>query len=238
MNVLRTSSIHSLERDPTTDPLAIVGVFPRPATASASSFAKRAIDLTGALVGLMLLGPLMLAIAILIRLDSTGPALFRQRRLGRNGCEFMVLKFRTMVTDAESRLRELEQLNESESGVLFKMRRDPRVTRLGRFLRRTSLDELPQLLNVLRGEMSLVGPRPLQLRDCERLESLDPHGFTRRLTVIPGLTGPWQVGGRSEVGAHGMLRLDLDYIERWSLGLDLKIICQTVVVVLVGRGSC
>ncbi len=168
-------------------------------------------------MGLLLLSPLMLAIAVVIRLDSPGSCLFWQIRRGRDGRPFWFIKFRTMVADAERRLGELESYNESASGVLFKIRRDPRVTRVGRFLRRTSLDELPQLINVLWGEMSLVGPRPLQLRDSDLLEQLDPEGYARRLAVPPGLTGPWQVGGRSETDFSHMLRLDHDYVECWSL---------------------
>lgn len=204
----------------------------------ARSRSKRAIDLVGAGCGLVMLAILMISIACFIKLDSRGPVLFRQRRLGRGGAPFSVLKFRTMTRDAERRLPDLECRNESPGGVLFKIRNDPRVTRLGRFLRRTSLDELPQLFNVLLGQMSLVGPRPLQIRDCERLEQLDPEGYARRLSVPPGLTGAWQVGGRSEVDCNGMLRLDLDYIDRWSMGLDIRILCRTVVVVLGGRGAC
>ena len=142
-----------------------------------------------------------------------------------------------MVVDAERRLRDLEKHNESQHGVLFKLRDDPRVTPLGRFLRRSSLDELPQLMNVLRGEMSLVGPRPLQLRDSDKLSQLDPEGFACRLLVFPGLTGPWQVGGRSDVDYAHMVRLDREYVENWSLGRDLKIILRTFIVVLVGRGA-
>jgi lipopolysaccharide/colanic/teichoic acid biosynthesis glycosyltransferase len=206
--------------------------------APARSRSKRVVDVVGAFSGLCLLSIVMLVVACLIKLGSRGPVLFRQRRLGQGGVPFFVLKFRTMVRDAERRLPELESRNESPGGVLFKMRHDPRVTPLGRFLRRTSLDELPQLLNVIRGQMSLVGPRPLQIRDCERLEKLNPEGYARRLSVPPGLTGAWQIGGRSEVDCNGMLRLDLDYINRWSLGLDLRIICRTVVVVLARRGAC
>jgi lipopolysaccharide/colanic/teichoic acid biosynthesis glycosyltransferase len=142
-----------------------------------------------------------------------------------------------MTADAEHRLRDLESLNEAVGGVLFKMRRDPRVTPLGRWLRCTSVDELPQLVNVLRGEMSLVGPRPLQMRDAALLEQLEPDAYRHRLTVLPGLTGAWQVGGRSETDSLGMLRLDLDYIECWSLWRDLGILCRTVGVVLRGRGA-
>jgi lipopolysaccharide/colanic/teichoic acid biosynthesis glycosyltransferase len=198
---------------------------------------KRSMDLAGALVGLLLLMPVMLAIALLIRLDSSGPILFRQLRRGYRGRLFWVLKFRTMVVNAEQHLQDLEQDNESAGGVLFKLRDDPRVTPLGRFLRRSSLDELPQLINVLRGEMSLVGPRPLQLRDSDRLQELDPEGYACRLRVMPGLTGPWQVGGRSEVDYSHMVKLDREYVEHWTLGWDIVIIMRTFLVVLLGRGA-
>jgi lipopolysaccharide/colanic/teichoic acid biosynthesis glycosyltransferase len=197
---------------------------------------KRAVDWTGALVGLIMLCPLFLLIALAIRLDSPGPVLFRQLRRGYRGRLFRMLKFRTMIPDAEQRLDELEDSNESD-GVLFKFRRDPRVTRLGRFLRWHSLDEFPQLINVLKGEMSLVGPRPLQLRDSDRLRDSDPQGYAGRLQVLPGVTGPWQVGGRSEVDSDRMVELDLDYVANWSLGRDLKIIGKTFLVVLLRRGA-
>jgi lipopolysaccharide/colanic/teichoic acid biosynthesis glycosyltransferase len=199
---------------------------------------KRAIDLVGALVGLVLLWPVMLAIAQAIRLESRGPALFRQVRRGHQGRPFRMLKFRTMVEGAELRLDGLEGCNESAGGVLFKLRHDPRVTRLGRFLRRSSLDELPQLINVLSGEMSLVGPRPLQLRDSDRLWAVDPVGYTRRLRVKPGLTGPWQAGGRSDLDYQQMVELDLDYVANRSLAGDLRLIARTLVVVLLRRGAC
>lgn len=205
---------------------------------AARSLSKRAVDIVGATVGLMMLSPLMLLLAVLVRLDSRGPILFRQRRMGLGGREFWFYKFRTMVPDAEHLLAALEQQNESAGGVLFKIRSDPRVTRIGRFLRRTSLDELPQFLNVLKGDMSLVGPRPLQLRDCERLLMLEPEGFTERLSVPQGLTGPWQIGGRSDTDSGMMLRLDLEYIENWSLQNDLYILIKTVPAVLAGRGAC
>jgi lipopolysaccharide/colanic/teichoic acid biosynthesis glycosyltransferase len=198
---------------------------------------KRAVDLAGASVGLLLLTPLMLLIALLIRLDSSGPVVFRQLRRGYRGRLFRVLKFRTMSVGAEERLGELEDSNESAGGVLFKIRNDPRVTRLGGFLRRTSLDELPQLINVLKGEMSLVGPRPLQLRDSDRLLASDPGSYRRRLQVMPGVTGPWQVGGRSEADYERMVELDLDYVQNWSVIRDLGIICKTFLVVLLRRGA-
>jgi lipopolysaccharide/colanic/teichoic acid biosynthesis glycosyltransferase len=201
------------------------------------SSVKRAIDLLGALVGLLLFAPVMLALALLIRLGSPGPVLFRQWRRGHRGRPFQMLKFRTMVADAERRLGDLESSNESAGGVLFKLRHDPRVTRLGRFLRRSSLDELPQLINVLRCEMSLVGPRPLQFRDSDRLWASDPAGAAVRLQVLPGLTGPWQVAGRSELDARQMVLLDRDYVANQSRGRDLRILGQTLVVVFSRRGA-
>jgi exopolysaccharide biosynthesis polyprenyl glycosylphosphotransferase len=217
--------------------IASIGSLGRIAPAAARSFVKRTMDVVGSLLGLIGLSPVLALVALLIRRDSKGPILFRQERMGLDGRVFWCLKFRTMVPDAEQRLRDLEARNESAGGVLFKIKDDPRVTSLGRFLRRSSLDELPQLWNVLVGEMSLVGPRPLQLRDSEKLEALDPDGYARRLAVPPGITGPWQVSGRSEVDSGRMVRLDLDYAENWSVGVDLAILARTVVVVLVGRGA-
>ena len=198
---------------------------------------KRAIDVIGASLGLLLLSPVLWIIILLIRLDSPGPILFRQMRRGYRGKPFQVLKFRTMTADAEQRLVDLESSNESHGGVLFKLRRDPRVTRLGSVLRKLSLDELPQLFNVLRGEMSLVGPRPLQIRDSDLLQAEDPVGYQRRLEVLPGVTGPWQVGGRSELNHEQMVQLDVDYVDNWSLGRDLTIICKTFLVVLLRVGA-
>jgi lipopolysaccharide/colanic/teichoic acid biosynthesis glycosyltransferase len=199
--------------------------------------AKRAMDMAGALTGLMLLMPLMMLIALRIRWDSPGPVLFRQSRRGYRGRPFQMLKFRTMTVDAEQQLTDLEGSNESEGGVLFKLRNDPRVTPLGALLRRSSLDELPQLINVLRAEMSLVGPRPLQIRDSDRLRELDPEGYEGRLRVLPGVTGPWQVSGRSELNHERMVELDLDYVKNWSPGRDLWIICKTFWVVIRGKGA-
>lgn len=202
-----------------------------------SRFTKRVIDVVGALSGIILLSLPMLVIAAIIRLESPGSVIFRQRRVGIDGRRFWFLKFRTMVADAEKRLEELERLNESSCGVLFKIRNDPRITPLGRFLRRSSLDELPQLFNVLRGEMSLVGPRPLQLRDSNLLERARPEAFARRLSVPPGMSGAWQVGGRSEIDCFGMLEYDLDYVANWSVTGDLWILCRTFSAVLRGRGA-
>lgn len=204
---------------------------------TAQYIAKRVIDFVGAGLGIFFLSPLMLVIALLIRLDSAGPIFFRQQRLGRGGKPFLVWKFRTMVVNAEQLLKELERVNESAGGVLFKIKEDPRVTRVGKFLRRTSLDEVPQLFNVLQGHMSLVGPRPLQLRDSKLAIKACPDIFAKRLTVIPGVTGLWQVSGRSEVAFNDMLHLDIHYIQNWSLGLDLRIIWQTIQVVLTSKGA-
>jgi lipopolysaccharide/colanic/teichoic acid biosynthesis glycosyltransferase len=199
--------------------------------------AKRAVDMAGALTGLILLWPVLVLIALLIKFTSPGPILFQQARRGYRGRIFKVLKFRTMTVDAEQRLVDLESSNESAGGVLFKLRDDPRVTRVGAFLRRTSLDELPQLINVLFGEMSLVGPRPLQLRDSDRLLDTDPEAYHQRLQVLPGVTGPWQIGGRSELHYAHMVDLDLDYVRNWSLARDLRIICKTFLVVVRGKGA-
>lgn len=249
MNTTSPQTAFSLDTFIQPDDLGIRGAFPygrSPATglvpladsAAARSLAKRAVDLAGTLVGLVMLAPILLVIAVLIKLDSRGPVFFRQRRLGLGGREFWCYKFRTMVPDAERKLAALEAHNESAGGVLFKIKDDPRVTRLGRFLRRTSLDELPQLFNVFRGDMSLVGPRPLQLRDCARLRRYDAEGFARRLSVPQGLTGPWQIGGRSNEDSETMLRLDLGYVDSWSLAWDLKILVQTLPAVATGRGAC
>lgn len=205
---------------------------------AARSSVKRAIDFSGALVGLLILTPVMLAVAVLIRLDSPGPIFFRQLRRGHHGRLFWVLKFRTMQVDAEQKLKDLEADNESPGNVLFKMKNDPRVTPLGRFLRKSSLDELPQLINILRGEMSVVGPRPLQLRDSDMLQSLDSEGYQRRLDVMPGLTGPWQVSGRSGIDYARMVELDVEYAQNWTILGDISIILRTFVAVIVGRGAC
>ena len=193
---------------------------------------KRAMDFGVAALGLVVTAPLAAAIAAAIRLDSPGPILFRQERVGRDGRTFMCYKFRSMSADAEVVRSALAEKNEA-SGPLFKIRDDPRLTQVGRALRRTSLDELPQLWNVVRGEMSLVGPRPPM--PCEVQEYDDWH--LRRLEVSPGLTGLWQVSGRSELTFEEMVMLDLFYAENWSLGLDLQILVRTVPTVLRGTGA-
>ncbi|HEY9475678.1 MAG TPA: sugar transferase [Mycobacteriales bacterium] len=194
--------------------------------------AKGALDRTLAGLALLLLCPLLLAVVAAIRLSSTGPALFGQSRCGRGGERFRMYKFRTMYPDAEARLADLAHRNESD-GLLFKIRDDPRVTPLGRLLRRTSIDELPQLLNVLRGQMSLVGPRPLPVVDS------DLTGDARmRLLVRPGITGLWQVSGRSRLSWPETVRLDLYYVQNWSIGLDLLILLRTAGAVFRGTGAC
>jgi len=194
--------------------------------------AKRLLDLTLASLALVILSPLLALIALSIKLTSRGPVLFHQQRAGLGGKPFVMLKFRSMRFDADLRRRELEHRNEMD-GPVFKMRRDPRITALGRFLRRSSLDELPQLLNVLLGEMSLVGPRPLPLEEACRL----PPEHQRRHSVKPGMTGLWQVSGRNDLPYEEMMRLDLEYVERQSLWLDLRILLATIPTVLAGRGA-
>jgi exopolysaccharide biosynthesis polyprenyl glycosylphosphotransferase len=194
---------------------------------------KRAIDIVGACFALILLSPVMLLAAIAIRLTSPGPVLFAQRRYGLNRRCFTMYKFRTMVADAEERQPELEEQNEA-SGPVFKIRNDPRITRTGRFLRRTSIDELPQLWNVLRGDMSLVGPRPMAMRDVHRFTET---ALMRRFSFVPGVTGLWQTSGRSNLGFDQWVALDLKYIDEWSLALDLRILARTIPAVLRGDGA-
>ena len=194
---------------------------------------KRGIDLAGAGIGLIVLSPLMLLIAICIRFTGDGKAIFSQERYGFNKRRFRMYKFRTMVSNAEELQKHLEHRNEG-SGPTFKIKNDPRVTRIGRILRRTSLDELPQLFNVLAGEMSLVGPRPLPLRDVSRLEEA---WLLRRFSVVPGLTCLWQINGRSNTSFDKWVEQDLKYIEHWSLLLDLQILAKTIPAVLKGSGA-
>ncbi len=192
---------------------------------------KNVMDRVLAATMLVILAPLLLLIAMLIRLGDRGRALFRQPRVGREGKLFRVIKFRTMYPDAEQRLAQLVDQNETD-GLLFKIRNDPRITPIGRWLRRTSLDELPQLINVLKGEMSLVGPRPLPAEDGDFLGDV-----RRRLLVKPGITGLWQVSGRSELSWDDAVRLDLYYVDNWSLAFDLVILWRTIGVVFARRGA-
>ena len=194
---------------------------------------KRVIDVIGAAGGLIVLSPVLAACAIAIKLTSTGPAVFGQDRYGYNRRRFRMFKFRTMVQGAEALQAGLESRNEAQ-GAVFKIKDDPRITRVGRFLRRTSLDELPQLFNVLKGDMSLVGPRPLPVRDVMRF---DATWLMRRFSVKPGLTCLWQVNGRSNTSFDHWVRLDLHYIDNWSLSLDMVILLKTVPAVLSGSGA-
>jgi len=188
--------------------------------------AKRMMDMIGALVGLIALSWLFFLVAVLIKLeDRKGPVFFKQVRVGKDGKEFYMYKFRSMVTDAEEKLQELLKYNEV-SGAMFKMKNDPRVTKIGKFIRKTSIDELPQLWNVLKGEMSLVGPRPPLPREVAQYTEYDKQ----RLLVTPGCTGLWQVSARNSVGFKEMVELDLYYIRNQSILFDLKIIVKTVFV--------
>ncbi|MBK8012618.1 MAG: sugar transferase [Deltaproteobacteria bacterium] len=193
---------------------------------------KRLIDLAGVLLAMPLALPLMLAVAIAVKLTSKGPVFFRQVRAGRNGRRFTMLKFRSMVVDAEHRKAQLLHLNEL-SGPVFKIRKDPRVTKIGSLIRKTSLDELPQLFNILRGDMSLVGPRPPLPSEVEGYEPWQ----RRRLSVKPGLTGLWQVSGRNDIDFEEWMAMDLRYIDSWSIWLDVKILLKTVPAVLHRSGA-
>ncbi|MEQ8857297.1 MAG: sugar transferase [Pseudomonadales bacterium] len=194
---------------------------------------KRLFDLFVTIAALVLLAPLFLLVAIAIKLDSRGPVFFRQQRVGLHKRRFWMYKFRSMHEDAEARLKEIEHLNEAD-GPIFKMARDPRVTRVGRFIRRTSIDELPQLFNVFLGDMGLVGPRPMSIRDVERFDSAIQR---RRFSFRPGLVCLREVSGRSRLSFDRWLELDLQYIERWSLWLDLKILVRAFGTVLRGDGA-
>jgi exopolysaccharide biosynthesis polyprenyl glycosylphosphotransferase len=209
-------------------------VFRTTPDASWQGVLKQVIDFSVALLAIILLAVPFLIIGLLIKLTSPGPILFRQRRCGLNGQPFTILKFRTMETDAEQRKHQLASLNEM-SGPVFKMTNDPRITPIGRILRKFSIDEFPQFYNVLRGEMSLVGPRPLPVDEVRRFDDL---AHRRRLSVKPGLTCLWQVSGRNDVkDFEDWVRLDLEYIDNWSLWLDLKIIWRTIPIVLIGAGA-
>jgi exopolysaccharide biosynthesis polyprenyl glycosylphosphotransferase len=214
--------------DPTSPSVAL-----RVVTEGFPTVVKRAVDIAGALTLLILLSPLLLLTALAVRMTSPGPVLFCQPRYGLNRRRFRMLKFRTMVQNADRLQAALESKNEAH-GPVFKIASDPRITPLGRFLRRTSIDELPQLINVLKGEMSLVGPRPLPPRDVSKFTRTSDM---RRFSVRPGLTGLWQVSGRSALDFDTWIRLDLHYIDRWSLRLDLDILARTIPAVIRGTGA-
>ncbi len=196
---------------------------------------KRIADVLAAAVAILLLSPLMITVAILIKLDSPGPIFYRQVRVGLKGQPFKIWKFRSMVSNAAALQADLEKRNESADGILFKIKQDPRITKLGQFIRRYSIDELPQLFNVVCGQMSLVGPRPLPLRDVQRFSQ---ERFFIRHEVLPGITGAWQVSGRSDVQEFdAAVNMDITYVENWSLSLDLQIILKTFRVVLMKQGA-
>lgn len=195
---------------------------------------KRCFDFCCATIFVLLAAPLYFLVAVLIKLDSPGPVFYKQARIGLHGHPFKVWKFRTMVTNADQLQKELEASNEMKDGVLFKIKNDPRITRIGKFLRCYSLDEIPQLFNVLLGEMSLVGPRPLPIRDVEKFSE---HHFIRH-EVLPGITGLWQVSGRSDItDFEQVVCLDVNYMESWSFWLDLQIVMQTIMVILRKKGA-
>ncbi|MGD1809681.1 sugar transferase [Dapis sp. BLCC M126] len=205
-----------------------------PAIVGFDYWIKRSFDLVSSGLFLLLAAPLLCFIAVLIYLDSPGPIFYKQTRMGLRGRHFKVWKFRTMVANADQLIKELEAKNETKDGVLFKMKEDPRITKVGKFLRRYSIDELPQLINVVKGSMSLVGPRPLPLRD---VECFKPHHFARQ-NVLPGITGLWQVSGRSNIlDFENAFRLDMTYINNWSLAMDFQILLKTVKVVLGKDGA-
>ncbi|MGH7269773.1 MAG: sugar transferase, partial [Polyangiaceae bacterium] len=193
---------------------------------------KRLMDIAASSSALLVLSPLMIAVSVAIKLTSRGPVLFKQQRAGRHGRPFNMLKFRSMIVNAEELKAKLMAQNE-QAGPVFKMARDPRITPVGRFIRKFSIDELPQLINVLRGEMSLVGPRPPIPAEVSKYEAWQ----RRRLSVRPGLTCVWQVSGRNQISFEEWMYLDMQYIDHWSLAHDLELILKTVPVVLTGRGA-
>uniref|UniRef100_A0AAU2JVI4 Sugar transferase n=1 Tax=Streptomyces sp. NBC_00049 TaxID=2903617 RepID=A0AAU2JVI4_9ACTN len=211
--------------------LAVLRVVP-PVSRGVQTVLKSALDRVGAAAGLLLLTPFFLGIVLAIRFGSRGPAFYRQRRIGRDGVAFTMWKFRTMVVDADARKAELSGANEND-GLMFKIRRDPRVTRVGRLLRRTSLDELPQLINVLTGDMSLVGPRPPLPEEVAKYDEVE----LRRLTVRPGMTGLWQISGRSDLSWDETIMLDLQYVDNWSFTSDVDVMGRTLRAVVDGRGA-
>jgi len=196
-------------------------------------FVKRLIDIIGSSLLLLCFFPLGLILALLIKRDSPGPVFYSQQRIGKNGRRFTMYKYRSMISDADKMQEELEDFNVMD-GPVFKIEDDPRITRIGKFIRKTSLDEFPQLYNVFKGDMSLVGPRPLPERDYYGFEQSSHH---RRFTVQPGITCLWQVSGRNEIGFDEWVRLDIQYIENWSLTLDFKILLRTIPAVLSRKGA-
>jgi exopolysaccharide biosynthesis polyprenyl glycosylphosphotransferase len=205
----------------------------KPQYSGTKKLQKRAFDIGVSLAVLICAMPIMIASAIAIKLTSRGPVFYRSERIGLDGVPFDMIKFRTMVVGADAQTQELADLNESVGGVLFKIRNDPRVTAIGRVLRRYSIDELPQFINVLRREMSVVGPRPPLRREVDTYDDY----VRRRLLVLPGITGLWQVSGRSDLSWEDSVRLDLSYVENWSISNDLLIAVKTIRTVLAGSGA-
>jgi exopolysaccharide biosynthesis polyprenyl glycosylphosphotransferase len=202
-------------------------------TVGFSFFLKRLIDIAGAMILIILLSPVFILTALAVYIDDPGRILYRQKRVGKNGRQFYMLKFRSMVSNADKLKEELMAQNESQDGVIFKMKNDPRVTRVGRFIRKFSIDELPQLFNVLKGDMSLVGPRP-PLPSEVAMYTLEER---KRLHVMPGITCIWQVSGRSDIPFKQQVRLDLDYIQTQGFWMDVKLLLRTVPAVLLGKGG-
>jgi lipopolysaccharide/colanic/teichoic acid biosynthesis glycosyltransferase len=196
-------------------------------------YIKRVFDYAFAGIFLIVGMPLFVIISLSIQIDSPGPIFYKQQRVGLNKDYFYMWKFRTMVINADQIQSQLELKNDINEGILFKLKHDPRVTKVGKFLRRSSLDEIPQLINVLMGDMSIIGPRPLSIRDAERV----PDKLASRYDVLPGITGLWQVKGRSSLDSKELFSWDNIYINQWSLGLDLKIMLQTILVVIKGEGA-
>jgi exopolysaccharide biosynthesis polyprenyl glycosylphosphotransferase len=212
-------------------PLISIGA---PALGSTMVAAKRVLDILGSAALLLIFSPVLVTTAIAIKLESKGPVFFLQSRAGRGNRSFNLIKFRSMYVDAEQRKADLDAMNESDDGVMFKIRDDPRITRVGAFIRRFSIDELPQLFNVLKGEMSLVGPRPLIFSETAALEE---RWHLRRLELRPGMTGPWQVYGRSDSPFQEMVRFDYQYVAGWSLARDVELLLATIPAVASGRGA-
>ncbi len=196
-------------------------------------YIKRVFDYSFAVIFLILCMPLFMIISLCIQIDSPGPIFYKQQRLGLNKDYFYMWKFRTMVINADAIQSQLELKNDINEGILFKLKHDPRITKFGKFLRRSSLDEVPQFINVLMGDMSIIGPRPLSIRDAERVT----EELASRYDVLPGITGLWQVKGRSSLDSRELFTWDDIYINQWCLALDLKIIIQTILVVIKGEGS-
>jgi exopolysaccharide biosynthesis polyprenyl glycosylphosphotransferase len=212
-------------------PLISIGA---PALGSTMVAAKRVLDILGSAALLLIFSPVLVTTAVAIKLESKGPVFFLQSRAGRGNRSFNLIKFRSMYVDAEQRKADLDAMNESDDGVMFKIRDDPRITRVGAFIRRFSIDELPQLFNVLKGEMSLVGPRPLIFSETAALEE---RWHLRRLELRPGMTGPWQVYGRSDSPFQEMVRFDYQYVAGWSLARDVELLLATIPAVASGRGA-